>query len=359
MFLVRLRRTLPWRRALGWRRTARGFTLIELMVVIFVLGILLAILIPSVQQAKEYAYDVICRSNLAELAKVLHTYGHGWDARVPSAAQWIAYVNVQDAWGVLKCPKHFGGGGGPGEIGVEGDVKQIGPPKSVGFDDLESDTIIHAFIEQQNFVLARAVNVNITRPGRYRSDHDSTAGVIPAGAGVDCHFLHFAPVGHHSAESSGSITMGANIIGVICRDRELDASDTAFALPDTWYPYGQPARGFERNVEDITLEDDMRTITIHRFHSTFPGEQVRIITVPGGSSSYGMNSQVSQKMPRLDQMMLVEYGRPVVDVHDGRFWELLALRHFGEVNTVLAGGSARRLRPRQLDPNRPVWKANR
>jgi prepilin-type N-terminal cleavage/methylation domain-containing protein/prepilin-type processing-associated H-X9-DG protein len=108
------------------RRVGRGFTLIELLVVIAIIGILVALIMPAVQSAREAANRTKCINNLKQLALAATEYHDAYQS-LPSG--WYCLEDDASCVPYLATPQMWSG-----ITGLLGNLEQGNLYNSINFD---------------------------------------------------------------------------------------------------------------------------------------------------------------------------------------------------------------------------------
>ena len=93
----------------------RGFTLIEVLVVVAIIGLLIAILVPALSAAKEQARRTVCATSQKQIITAVHMYSMKYGGYVPfslhafnASLTWIAYQQFQKPYGYVHLGLLYG-----------------------------------------------------------------------------------------------------------------------------------------------------------------------------------------------------------------------------------------------------------
>src|SRR4051812_778613 len=110
-------------------RSQKGFTLVELLVVIGIIALLISILLPSLNRAREAANRTVCLSNLRQFGMAFNMYAMAYKDNVPLGYMVNSVGNEQYGWNYIA---HLNRGGPvtPILLGVFVPAKLLLSPKT-------------------------------------------------------------------------------------------------------------------------------------------------------------------------------------------------------------------------------------
>ena len=167
----------------------RAFTLIELLVVIAILALLVAMLMPALGRAKEFAYRVQCQSGLKIVGGGLNVFATAHNGRVPSHGRKIGASNENGWYSMLLEERAI-----PKPVATTGNPY---PPKNtIGCPSVKND-IWWSSGYPRAFVLNGNLEADHTHP---HSNPDGTPAIDPCTgltqAGTRGRFVWPSPAGY-------------------------------------------------------------------------------------------------------------------------------------------------------------------
>src|ERR1700677_1605050 len=92
---------LQQERSMRRARSAEGFTLVELLVVIRIIALLISVLLPALQKARQQANSLECQSNLRTIGQMLLIYVNENQGYGPAAYDGYYYTTYADTLTLL------------------------------------------------------------------------------------------------------------------------------------------------------------------------------------------------------------------------------------------------------------------
>jgi len=99
-----------------WKQRLRGFTLVEIMIVVAIIGIIIGIAIPGFMRAREVSRSTACQENLIKIEGALDQWAIEYDKKDGATTDWFHMVGK--TLYLKKTPRCRAGGRYPDTLTV-------------------------------------------------------------------------------------------------------------------------------------------------------------------------------------------------------------------------------------------------
>lgn len=323
----------------------RGFTVPELLAVIALIVIVISLLMPSLGQARQSAWQVICSSNLHQLRISLQgTKGVTPHARLPQAGVWTSFAARNGAGPAMTCPvdvAYHQGAGGIDELNVV-QWEHSGHPDGGHVTSVPMSDIIagNALADNQ---ISWFRNDAVHRGGQLDGEDD---------------FKSKMGVSEWTQLPNNIVAVSIDWSGRF----SIDTNTNMIHVYDKWQgnANGGGSRHFIYDLAGELLEIGGGTHS-HTNNVSHQGYDPQLdFDANGTAVSYGMNVLIRDQTASGGQVLLLDYEKSIVNVGTTGYVsddmdERFGGRHFGKANVLRVDSSVTLMAQSELEDQPEEW----
>jgi prepilin-type N-terminal cleavage/methylation domain-containing protein len=257
------------------RRGSRGFTLVELLVVIGIIALLVGILLPSLNKARDAAKRTACLANLRSLGQLVTMYANQYKGQIPigcsatgatfsstpsnyflarkESATQVRFVGL----GMLYSAGLLGRGNGAAGTGVDSDASEglvFYCPSQVEDSEWGYDTSDNVWVTRMLATGAGSTNTS------YSSRGTDPTSPLPPGTPSTVGEQAVCFLGKGSMDPVNEKNAKVRMMNMARMKSRAIVSDLPFGAPSAAAPQGRIAFGHKNGVNVLSADGSARWV---------------------------------------------------------------------------------------------------